>query len=239
MKPVALVVAAPGTNREAEAAFALEQAGASARIVPVAAVSDMLDDARMLVLAGGFSFGDELGSGRLFALELRLELGDRLAEFVSRGRPVLGICNGFQALVRTGLLPGALGHNGGGHFECRWVHLAPTAARCIWTDGLAEPLFAPVAHGEGRYVATDESIAALRYSDAAGGAAKGEYPANPNRSDDDIAGVTDATGLVLGLMPHPEDHVLVRQHPRRTRGQTFGNSLALFRNGVRHAMELT
>ena len=239
MKPLALVVAAPGTNRDAEAAFALERAGADPCIVSIPEMAERLDDARLLVFAGGFSYGDELGSGRLFALELRHSLGDRLHGFVAQKRPVLGICNGFQALVRAGLLPGALGHNGHRRFECRWVHIASTAAPCVWTEGLREPFFAPVAHGEGRYVKTAASIAALRYATNSGAAANGEYPANPNGSDDDIAGVTDASGFVLGLMPHPEDHVLARQHPRRTRGETFGNALALFENGVRYAKETT
>ena len=235
MRPRALVVAAPGTNRDAEAAFALELAGADARVVPIEAIADRIGDAHLLVLAGGFSYGDALGSGRLFALELRHALGERLNEFIAAGRPVLGICNGFQALVRTGVLPGALGHNTSGSFECRWVHLVAEPQKCIWTDGIDEPLFVPVAHGEGRYVATGESRPVLRYATAAGATAKGEYPANPNGSDHDIAGVCDASGLVLGLMPHPEDHVLARQHPRRSRGQTFGNAVRLFTNGVRYA----
>lgn len=249
----AVVLAAPGTNRDVDVAHALELAGASVTIVPLAEVdATSLRAARLAVVAGGFSFADALGSGRLFALELAERLGDSLADFVSHGRPVLGICNGFQVLVRAGLLPGstgraALGHNAQGRFECRWVTLAAEpSSRCIWTTGLTDALLCPVAHGEGRFHAepdTMEALAvngqiALRYRRADGSAADGTFPFNPNGSDGDIAGICDPSGVVLGLMPHPEDHVLDRQHPRWTRGETTGSCRALFAHGIHHAKEL-
>ena len=248
----AMVLAAPGTNRDGDVASALEAVGAAARIVALAELRDdpkLLDAARLVVVAGGFSFADALGSGRLFALELADILGEGVAALLAAGRPVLGICNGFQTLVRLGLLPGAdapavLAPNSSGRFECRWVTLAAEpSSRCVWTRDLPEPITCPVAHGEGRFSAPDETIAAieagaqvaLRYASDSGAAAGGVYPANPNGSAADIAGMCDATGLVLGLMPHPENHMHDWQHPRWRRGERRGNALALFERGVRHA----
>ena len=242
----ALVLTGPGSNREHEAAFALERAGAHSRIVSVCELAEsaaLLRDAALLVIAGGFSYGDALGSGRLLALDIQTRLAVQFAEFVARERPVLGICNGFQTLIRAGVLPGALGHNGRGRFECRWVTLAPTSTRCIWTSGLDEPITCPVAHGEGRYVIDDEGLTslfgddrvALTYTRPDAKPADGSYPYNPNGSMADIAGVCDERGLVLGLMPHPEDHVIGRQHPRATRGESRGLGLRLFESGVKHA----
>lgn len=248
----AVVLAAPGTNRDGDVAAALDAAGAATRIVTLAELREdpkALAAARLVVVAGGFSFADALGSGKLFALELADILGEGVAALLAAGRPVLGICNGFQTLVRLGLLPGAaqpavLAPNASGRFECRWVTLAPPAGgRCVWTDGLDEPLACPVAHGEGRFQAPPEVLAALeaggqvalRYAAVDGAPAGGAYPANPNGSAGDIAGITDATGLVLGLMPHPENHVHDWQHPRAHRGEQRGGCLPLFRNGVRVA----
>ncbi len=249
----AVVLAAPGTNRDVDVAAALELAGASVTIIPLAeADTTVLRSARLAVVAGGFSFADALGSGRLFALELAERLGESLGEFVAAGHPVLGICNGFQTLVRSGILPGpssqaALGHNAHGRFECRWVTLeAEPTSTCIWTQGIADELLCPIAHGEGRFHAEPDTLAklaangqiALRYRRPDRSAADGAFPFNPNGSDEDIAGICDPTGMVLGLMPHPEDHVLNRQHPRWTRGETSGSCRTLFANGVRHAKEL-
>jgi phosphoribosylformylglycinamidine synthase len=242
-RPTALVVQAPGTNRDGDVSFALDLAGAEPRIV---LLSDLLadpaplDDARLLVLPGGFSHADSLGAGRMFGLELALGVGDLLHAFVDSGRPVIGICNGFQTLVRTGLLPGgsrsaALGHNANGSFQCRWVSLTPASELCVWTRGLDEPIDCPIAHGEGRFTCDDETLDALRSNDQIALRYAGS---NPNGSVDDIAGVCDPTGLVLGLMPHPENHVIARQHPRHRRGPQGGLGLRLFENGVRVAKDL-
>ncbi len=235
-RPTALVLAASGTNRDRDVAFALDRAGAHPQIVllaELAANPTLLGNAQMLVIAGGFSFADALGAGRMWALELVHVVGAAMVEFVAAGRPVLGICNGFQVLTRTGLLPGSLGHNASGSFQCEWVTLAAEpASRCIWTSGLA-PIHCPIAHGEGRYVHPDPTVlanagqVALRYTGA-----------NPNGSVDAIAGVCDASGVVLGLMPHPENHVIDRQHPQHTRGVTGSSGLGLFEQGVRYAQEL-
>ena len=160
-------------------------------------------------------------------------LGERLRAFVAGGRPVVGICNGFQVLTRTGLLPGALGHNAGGRFDCRWVvaDRRKPNSRCIWTAALDDDVHCPIAHGEGRYVHPDPDGLA-----AAGQVALRYVGGNPNGSVADIAGVCDETGVVLGLMPHPENHVLARQHPRHRHDPTTERTLGLrlFEAAVRH-----
>ncbi|MGI9644565.1 MAG: phosphoribosylformylglycinamidine synthase I [Ilumatobacteraceae bacterium] len=240
MKQVqAVVIAGPGTNRDRDVAQALERAGAQARIVLADELIDrpnLLAEARLAVVAGGFSYADSLGAGRMLAVDLEVGLGERLQEFVAAGRPLIGICNGFQVLTRTSLLPGALGHNAQGRFDCRWVVLESVPkSRSVWTVDIEDPIHCPIAHGEGRYVHPDpDSLAeagqvVLRYRST-----------NPNGSVADIAGVCDPTGVVLGLMPHPENHIVVRQHPRHHRGGGGARHLGLrlFQNGVRHAKAL-
>jgi len=246
--PSVLIPVAPGTNRDRELAIAFERAGARTTSIPLAALRQgetKLADHQILALPGGFSYGDALGAGRLLGLDLTSWFADQLQEAVARSMPVIGICNGFQALVAAGLLPGgeapaALVGNRSGRFECRWVTLAPGPAPSAWLSGLSAPIRCPVAHGEGRLV-FDGSAAdgparlaghvAFRYLADDGAPAAGAYPANPNGSIDDVAGLVDATGLVLGLMPHPEDHIEHRQDPQRGRRHD-GLALDLFRAGV-------
>jgi len=279
MIPRALILRAPGINRDEDAAAAIELAGGRPERVHVNRVVEgavRLADYAVLLIPGGFSYGDHLGAGKLLAVDLIHRLAEQLRGFVADGRPVIGICNGFQVLVKAGILPGTesvvrrpssvvsstdngqlttdnqqiatLTDNASGRFECRWVHLAADSASCcVFTQGIERPIEVPVAHGEGRFVALDAaSLAALR----AGGqvalryvAADGrpaEYPANPNGSDDAIAGICNQQGNVLGLMPHPEDAVLPHQHPRWTREprRAEGDGLAIFRNAVRYAASL-
>lgn len=229
--PRALVVQAPGTNRDNDVAYALALAGAEPVRMPLSVLArrpDRLLDAQIVVFAGGFSHADALGAGALAGLRIARSIGDELRAFVASGRPVLGICNGFQMLVRSGLLPGSLTHNDHGSFVCKWVTLeAPVPSRSIWTATLDEPVDCPVAHGEGRYIADDETVRAhmaLRYIEGT----------DPNGSVGATAGVTDSTGLVLGLMPHPENHVLERQHPRWSRGEHRYLGRGLFDAGVAH-----
>ncbi len=258
MKPRVLLPLALGTNRDSDLALAFELAGAEPVIVPLTALRAgevSMDDFQMLAVPGGFSYGDALGAGRLLGLDLAGWFGDQLHEAAAAGKPIFGVCNGFQALVRAGLLPGGespeaktvglrepvqqsgrvqsvdtaqpgatvLAENASGRFECHWVTMAAPSSSSVWTSGLTELIRCPVAHGEGRFVSEDlaglgeRNQIALRYVDSNGAPADGNYPANPNGSGADIAGVCDETGLVLGLMPHPENHVLVRQDPLRGR----------------------
>ena len=258
-KPRVLVLHATGTNRDRDAALACELAGGDPEIVHVnqliAHERNLLDYA-MLVVPGGFSYGDDLGAGTLWALDLRHRLGDSVSRFVADNRPVLGICNGFQALVKAGLLPGdmegiakshvvTLAPNARGHFECRWVYLrSEPNNRCIFTAGLEELIYCPVAHGEGRIAARD--AAALSALQAKGYVALSyveddhatmHYPANPNGSSLGIAGLTNVQGNVLGLMPHPENHIFGWQHPRHARGEYGMTGLKLFQNGIQYCLK--
>jgi phosphoribosylformylglycinamidine synthase len=235
-RPRALVLYAPGTNREGEACAALDLAGAEPQVVPLTELKGRSWlDYQLLILPGGFSYADALGAGRLWALELRQYFAEHVEEFIASGRPVLGICNGFQALVKGGFLPegrATLAPNAGGSFQCRWVRLQPQGDRCLWTRGL-EAFDCPIAHGEGRFLPQepgDPDSVALTYA-----ALDEAHPGNPNGSWRDAAGVTNAAGNVLGLMPHPENHLFPWQHPRHARGQAGALGLALFQAGVRHA----
>jgi phosphoribosylformylglycinamidine synthase subunit PurQ / glutaminase len=254
MKPQVLILHATGTNRDREVACAVTAAGGVPQIVHVndlRARPGRLDSYQMLVLPGGFSYGDDLGAGRLWAADLRWLFQDELARFIAAGKPVLGICNGFQALVKSGWLPGppldgiqaTLTRNASNRFECRWVRLQPDpGSACVFTRGLTDVIYCPVAHGEGRFVPGNEQVLghlkalrriALTYTTAEGGVAG--YPDNPNGSVAGIAGICNEQGNVIGLMPHPEDHILPQQHPRWTRGEGGNLGLPLFVQGVRYA----
>jgi phosphoribosylformylglycinamidine synthase len=241
-RPRALVLRAPGTNCDRETVFALEKAGARVETVHLErllAGGANLDDFAIVVLPGGFSFGDHLGAGALWAHRLEA-LGEPLHRFVEEGRPVLGICNGFQALLRLGLLSGgSLAANASGHFECRWIWMRrPEATRTPLLEGI-ERIAMPVAHGEGRFVAEDAETlgwmqaageVGLVYCDADGN--PGGYPINPNGSEGDVAALTNAAGNVLGLMPHPERNVAAGLAPA---GREDGAGLTIFTNAVRMA----
>lgn len=260
MKPKALILFATGTNRDQDAAAALELAGALPEVVHVNQLRGgerRWADYQMLVLPGGFSYADALGAGKLLALDLMQYFRGAVSEFVARGKPVIGICNGFQALVKSGILPGmdnagdtpaaTLGFNAGGHFECRWVSMRPVSETCVWTRGLSAQIDCPVAHGEGNFLARDEQVVralqqngqiALTYCLPDGSPADIRYPWNPNGSVMDIAGICNPAGNVLGLMPHPENHIFKFQNPAWRRGAQNGSGLPLFQNGVRYASQL-
>ncbi|MCL2140180.1 MAG: phosphoribosylformylglycinamidine synthase I [Dehalococcoidia bacterium] len=243
-----LLLRAPGINREEETAIAFEQAGAVtqfATINQVARADFRFRDYQVLVFPGGFAYGDNLGAGRVLSNELNLKLKDEIAPFISNGGLVLGICNGFQTLVKAGILPGptsngqsvTLTNNDSGRFECRWVYLtANPNSKCVFTRNI-ETIYVPVAHGEGKLVAPPEVVekldVALYYTDMKGRRQAG-YPFNPNGSVNDIAGITDESGRVFGLMPHPEDHIYNTHHPRWTRGeaQISGLGSAIYHNAV-------
>jgi phosphoribosylformylglycinamidine synthase I len=252
----ALVLRTAGTNCDAEAVHALKRAGAEVDLVHLGRfleAPEKLRTYRIVMFPGGFSYGDDIASGVVYAVEMRKRVTPELRAMVADGALVLGVCNGFQILVRAGLLPASegpgdaqeatLAPNLSGHFECRWIRLEVTTDRSPFFEK-GQIIECPVAHGEGRFVVKDEAVAermraagqfALRYVDDAG--RPGEYPWNPAGSPEGVAGVIDSTGRVLGLMPHPERNVESWHHPDWTTGRTpaEGDGLAVFRNAVRAA----
>ncbi|MEM7125905.1 MAG: phosphoribosylformylglycinamidine synthase I [Chloroflexota bacterium] len=243
MKPSILILHASGTNRDEEAAWACEIAGGAPEIIHITQLrcgERQATEFDMLLIPGGFSYGDALGAGSRLALDVQLYLDEALNHFIEQKKPVLGICNGFQVLVKAGLLPGwkvsaqqprrvTLTANERAQFECRWVHLAvDPSCQAELLHTMTEPIFCPVAHGEGNLQVVDEDtltklktegLIAFRYARAEGQLANGQYPFNPNGSVYDIAGLCNAEGNVIGLMPHPEDHILPIQNPLGKSGQ--------------------
>jgi phosphoribosylformylglycinamidine synthase subunit PurQ / glutaminase len=265
MNPKALILQAHGSNRDFDVIEAMMLAGADATGVPLNALRShktLLSEFQLLVIPGGFSYADALGAGKLLALDLASYFAQEVSAFVDSGKPVIGICNGFQALVKSGILPfgnddmndekkngsgATLTFNVQGHFECRWVSLQPVSQKCIWTKGLNELIDCPIAHGEGNFQVSQhfslssfhaEDQIAFTYTHPNGSPANGEYPTNPNGSLLDIAGICNPQGNVLGLMPHPENHIHPHQHPRWTRGINHRSGLALFQNGVKYAAQI-
>lgn len=249
------VLFAAGTNCDAETAHAFELAGAKADTVHINRFRERhlrLDEFDILALPGGFSYGDYIASGRILANELRHSLREDIERFLNKGRLILGICNGFQVLVKCGLLPGfnhpfepqsvTLDANDSFRYEDRWVNLKPEVSPCVFTVGFPEIGYLPVAHAEGKFVVRDSNTLArlkrqrqivLRYVNAAGGPAG--YPENPNGSVQDIAGICDPTGRVFGLMPHPERYTRFTHHPRWTRRMpSFPDGTLIFENAVRY-----
>lgn len=244
-----LILRAPGTNCDFETRVAFEQAGAevdSALVTELFHRDKLLADYQIMVIPGGFTYGDDISAGKILANELKPRLGDDIQRFVEDGRLILGICNGFQVLVKAGILPRlidevvqplTLTSNDSGKFECRWVYLQVNeASPCIFTRGIST-MYLPVAHGEGKVVAEpgiiDELNAVLYYADEAGDTKAG-YPHNPNGSVRNIAGICDASGRIFALMPHPERFIRWTQHPRWTReiSRNYGDGLQIFLNAV-------
>jgi phosphoribosylformylglycinamidine synthase len=241
-----IVLRAAGINCEDEMMQAWELVGARPRLVHVRRLIEapvMLSEVQVLAVPGGFSYGDDVSAGRILANELTLFLRDALSRFVECGGLVLGVCNGFQVLVKTGLLPkgtpgeqsATVWRNERGTFEDRWVRLRVTSDHCkFWNQG--EELFLPVAHGEGRVTFEGRSIEARMvgavYVDEHGPATR--YPANPNGSERSIAALTDPTGQIMGLMPHPERFVRRTQHPywSSVKGDLRPDGLVVFRSAM-------
>ena len=269
--PKALVLTGYGLNCDWETTYALELAGAEAHRVHVNQLlmrdeigeATRLKDYQILTFIGGFSWGDDHGAGVLLATKLLYNVGELLLDFVESGNLVIGICNGFQALVNIGLLPGfdsdyrtrrvALVWNDCGSFRNQWVNLQiQKNSPCVFTRGI-QHLELPVRHGEGKFYAEEEVIdrlleenqVVLRYADGDGNPAAGRFPENPNGSLKDIAGICDSTGRVFGLMPHPEAFNHLTNHPAwtrlkehyRRRGQPYpqeGSGIQIFRNAVEY-----
>lgn len=247
-----LILRAPGTNCDVETAFAFELAGSaveSASIAELVCRRNPLSNYQIMVMPGGFTYGDDISAGKILANELRLKLAEDLQRFVDDGRLVLGICNGLQVLVKAGILPACpditrqsltIAPNDSARFECRWVHLRVNkASPCIFTRGITD-MYLPVAHGEGKVFGaaevTENLNAVLYYTDEGRRASAG-YPHNPNGSLGDIAGICDSSGRVFALMPHPERFVRWTQHPRwtRERPRDHGDGLHIFSNAVEWA----
>jgi phosphoribosylformylglycinamidine synthase subunit PurQ / glutaminase len=257
MKPSVLILHAIGTNRDLDVAEAFSLAGAEPDIVHINQLKSgekHWDDYQLLVLAGGFSYADALGAGKLLAIDLTAYFMDEVRSFISQRKPVIGICNGFQTLVKSGLIfedsttqkvvDGTLTFNQSGHFECRWVNLLPVSGQCVWIKQNDPLIECPIAHGEGNFMLQNPSMlnllieknmVALRYALPSGDPAHDTYPENPNGSIYDIAGICNPAGNVLGLMPHPENNIFAYQHPQRTRRVTSPSGLQLFINGVEYA----
>lgn len=256
-----IVLRTAGINCDKETAFAFQDCGAQVDLVHINKLFNKeksLSDYHILALPGGFSYGDDISAGRILANELRIKLGSDLKKFVKDGKLIIGICNGFQVLVKAGILPGEVGRvasqektiqqatlmtNDSGKFEDRWTFLR-VSGRCAWTENMEGVVYFPVAHGEGKFVCKNKNIlnkiqnnhqVIFRYCTQDG--RKAGYPQNPNGSQDDIAGITDSTGHVLGLMPHPERHYFFTQHPFWTRlpkKSRYGDGVKIFQNGVNY-----
>ena len=269
--PKALVLTGFGLNCDWETMYALELAGAEATRVHInqllmgERIGEIarLEDYQIFAFIGGFSWGDDHGAGVIFATKLLYNIGEEILTFIDKGNLVIGICNGFQAMVNLGLLPGfdgdyrsrkvALIGNDCGSFRDQWVHLTcETSSPCVFTRGL-EHLQLPVRHGEGKFYAEESVIKNLeennqvvvRYGDSEGKTADGRFPENPNGSLKDIAGICDSTGRVFGIMPHPEafnhwtnhpDWTRLKEHYRR-RSEPYpqeGYGIQIFRNAVEY-----
>ncbi|HIF42181.1 MAG TPA: phosphoribosylformylglycinamidine synthase subunit PurQ [Planctomycetes bacterium] len=263
-RPRALVLRTSGTNCEIETARALDLGGAQTDVLHFNRViehPELLDPYGIWVFAGGFSYGDDLAAGRVWGMELRTRLGEQLRAHVERGGLALGVCNGFQVLVESGIFEPnepaeersvALYSNASNHYECRWVELESADCCCPWLEA-GERMPVPVAHAEGRFVVRDHAVmerliagkqVALRYvrpswaDSPAGGEDSVPYPYNPNGAAGDVAGICDPSGRVLGLMPHPERNLDPWNHPHWTRHATdmspreVGEGLAFYRRMV-------
>jgi phosphoribosylformylglycinamidine synthase len=266
MTPVnALVLTGYGLNCDYETDNALKLSGAESHRVHINDLiqgKERIDDYHILVFGGGFSWGDDHGAGVLFAAKLRFNLHQPLEKFIVSGKLVIGICNGFQALVNLGLLPGfdgkyqerrvALVANSSGNYIDTWVNLKINPrSPCVFTRGISQ-IELPVRHGEGRFYASEEDMADLlrqdqvvaQYTDEKGGEANGRWPLNPNGSLKDVAAICDPSGRIFGIMPHPEAFNHFTNHPDWTRkkealarqgkkiSDESGDGLQVFRNAV-------
>jgi len=257
MKKVkALILRTAGTNCDYETQAAFELCGASAERVHINELIEKKDkvfEYDILALPGGFSYGDDIASGKILANEIKNKLGDKIKKFALSGRPIIGVCNGFQVIVKMGLLPdpklfeqsSTLSFNDSDKFECRWIYLKTEKplkkeSKCLWTKNLPDIINLPVAHGEGKFIPEDKKLLealnkngqiVFRYCTKEGNEPK--YPLGPNGSVEQIAGICNASGNVFGLMPHPERCVFALQHPAREGFDgEYGWGKIIFQNAV-------
>jgi phosphoribosylformylglycinamidine synthase subunit PurQ / glutaminase len=255
--PRVLVLRAPGTNCDMETVYAFESVGAKVSSVHVnrlIAEPELGRDFQVLCFPGGFSYGDDIAAGRILAQRLQVHLRDLIEDFRQADRLVLGICNGFQVMMRLGIFfsdaerpPATLALNKQGRFEDRWVHLVNAHSNSVFLSGVTT-MYLPMAHAEGRFTTSDPQVAAelaangqlgLRYSNPHGVVQDEElsFPENPNGAQFNVAGISDPTGRVFGLMPHPERHLDYTHHPFWTRREAqpeFGEGRIIFQNAVNY-----
>ncbi|MBU4304450.1 MAG: phosphoribosylformylglycinamidine synthase I [Candidatus Omnitrophica bacterium] len=254
-----LIVRTAGTNCDQETKVAFEILGAKVELMHVNDLvksKEKLFNYQIIAFPGGFTYGDDIAAGKILANELKMKLRDELDRFLHKNRLMIGICNGFQVLVKMGVLPGnvpwkqeaTLANNDSGRFDDRWVYLKQAASckpqaanRCVWTREIDEVIYLPVAHGEGKFIPADDTLLrklkadgqiVFQYCDREGG--EPLYPDNPNGSIAHIAGICDRTGRIFGLMPHPERFLFRTQHPRWTRQKNSDvpDGLKIFRSAL-------
>lgn len=251
VKPKVLIIRTAGTNCDFETGWAFELAGAIAERVHINLIRQnkkRLKDYQVLVIPGGFSYGDDISAGKVLANEINFNLHDEVMGFAMAGKPMIGICNGFQAMVKAGLLPSlskqavTLSWNDSAKFEARWVHLSVEKSASPFFNGLPTVIQLPIAHAEGKFIAESAEVLAkiekdklpvLRYCNREGELSG--YPSNPNGSANNIAGICDITGMILGMMPHPERCLFEYFYPERTgreNGRSPGFGLKIFQNIV-------
>ncbi|OGH12690.1 MAG: phosphoribosylformylglycinamidine synthase I [Candidatus Levybacteria bacterium RIFCSPHIGHO2_01_FULL_40_10] len=256
IKPKVCILRADGINADEELFYAFEKFGAAPEFVHINELrtkGKKLKDFKILAIPGGFAYGDDIVSGKILATELISFLKSQLGEFISRRGQIVGICNGFQVLVRTGLLPfntpgemgATLSQNASGHFECRFIRIKIEDSRAVFLKPyVGEIIDIAVNHGEGRFYALPdvlekiekENLVFARYVDESGSPTQ-IYPKNPNGALNAIAGITDPTGYIIGMMPHPEKIIEVTQHPNWHRGNVKAGGGFIFEGMVNFAKE--
>lgn len=254
-----LVLRTAGSNCDYETVHAFQHLGSEVSLIHINQIvvgKTRLSDFQILAIPGGFTYGDDISAGKILANELKYKLTDQIENFIADGKLIIGICNGFQVLVKAGLLPEVnlsngkqlvtLTNNDSGKFEDRWIYLKPVSKKCVFTRGIEQLVYFPVAHAEGKFIPKNESVLknlnqndqiVFQYTNSNG--ELDGYPWNPNGSFENIAGICDSTGRIFGLMPHPERHFHPTHHPRWTREglKAEADGVVIFRNAIEYIRE--